>query len=282
MKIWVVGSLGLLGSALTRFLQKDLVATSKLECDITNPVSVEAFLNRNSDVTHIINASAFSLVDAAETKREEAFLVNAMGPYYLALAAKKRGLKFLHVSTDYVFKGDGNTAFCEGDVTGPVNYYGITKLEGESRVLEVLPDAVIVRISALFGAKGRNFVAQLQNLLLEKKELFLASDQFNSPTYVMDLCVVIERLIDQKGLYHFANKGMASKFDIAQVMVDCMLQKGLLSQAPVLHAVKSSYFSGYCLRPTFSVLNTEKISKKLGLTIRPWQEALSEYMLGEK
>lgn len=282
MKVWIVGSLGLLGSALTRFLQKDFVATSKLECDITNPDAIDVFLNQHADVTHIINASAFSLVDAAEVERNHAFLVNAMGPYYLAVAAKKRGLQFLHVSTDYVFNGDGNRALCENDSTDPVNYYGITKLEGEKRVLEILPEAVIIRISALFGSRGRNFVAQLQNLLSEKKELFLACDQFNSPTYVLDLCTVIEKLIDQKGIYHFANKGMASKFDIAQVMLGCMLQKGLLKQIPILHAVKSSYFSGYCLRPVFSVLNTDKISKQLNISIRPWQEALTEYMLEGK
>ena len=281
MKIWVVGSLGLLGSALTQFLQKDFVATSRLECDITNLEAIETFLNKHPEITHIVNASAYSMVDKAQLEKSQAFLVNAMGPYYLAIAAKKRNLRFLHVSTDYVFKGDGNVALCEEDLTDPVNYYGMTKLEGEKKVLETFPDAVILRVSALFGSKGRNFVAQLQNLLLEKKELFLASDQYNRPTYVQDLCFVIEKLLDEKGLYHFANQKMACKLDIAQYMTDLLLQKGILRQAPILHAVKSSYFPLCCPRPAFSVFNTDKISKKLNIAIRPWQEAMAEYILKE-
>lgn len=277
MKVWIIGSQGLLGDALVEFCPEKFIATSRLELDITNQGLIEKFLDDHSEITHIINASAFSLVDLAEKEKSKAFLVNAIAPMYLAKAAKKRDLFFIHISTDYVFDGRGRSPLNELDPVNPLNFYGLSKLEGEKNIQENYPRSLILRTSALFGRKGRNFVAHLMQMLTEKNEFFLTFDQLNSPTYAKDLANVIFKMINHSGLYHFANAGSASKYDIARLMADYMLGKGLIQKAPILHPVPSSYFPPFCERPMFTVFNTNQIQRHLG-EIRPWQEALKSFI----
>src|SRR3989338_4969726 len=183
MKLWVVGSNGLLGSSLLRKAPRS-IGSSKQEADVTSIQSLRAFVKKNPGITHIVNASAFSLVDLAEKNRESAYLVNAIGPENLGILAKEIGAKIVHISTDYVFPGDLDRPLCEEDFVCPVNYYGETKLEGEKRVLRVFPSVCIIRTASLFGKGGKNFVAKIFDLLREKEEIYLSADQTNSPTYV--------------------------------------------------------------------------------------------------
>ena len=158
MKIWVTGASGLLGSTIR---PKAHLATDRHEVDIANLESVRSFARNHPGITHIINCAAFSLVDLAETKKEEAFFSNAIGPENLAILAKEIKAQLIHISTDYVFQGDLHRPLTEADETFPCSYYGYTKLEGERRAMNALPSCCVIRTSWIFGKGGKNFVAAL-------------------------------------------------------------------------------------------------------------------------
>ena len=226
MKLWIVGVNGLLGSSLKNAVPIS-VGSSKTEADVTSLPSLRSFMNRHPGITHIINASAFSLVDLAEKQRESAYLVNAIGPENLGVIAREWGVKIIHISTDYVFPGNIDRPLHEQDLVSPVNYYGETKLEGEKRLLSVFPSGCILRTSSLFGKGGKNFVARIVDLIQEKEEIFLSDDQFNSPTYVEHFVEVVLKMRDQSGVYHFSNQGDASKYRFGKEIFNFAKAKSL-------------------------------------------------------
>jgi dTDP-4-dehydrorhamnose reductase len=278
MKVWVIGKHGLLGSALERLLGSDCVATSKEEASITDLNALFLFAKKHRGITHIINASAFSLVDLAENCREEAFLINALGPENIGHVAQEIGSSLIHISTDYVFAGDLKRPLLETDTPNPLNYYGYTKREGELRLLNVFPQACILRVSALFGIGGKNFVAKILQMLQEKEEIFLSNDQWNSPTFVEDLAFAILAILDRQGIYHFSNRGEASKFDFGMAICEYAKKRNIPILTKKCHPVPSSYFVSVCKRPVYSVFNTEKIEKILPTKIRSWKEALDSFL----
>lgn len=279
MKIWVSGAKGLVGSALCRRKELPIIATGK-ELDIADKKQVEAFLDENQDIDQIINCAAFSLVDQSETFREEAFRANALGPEVLAQAAKKRNVHFLHISTDYVFRGDVNRPLTEEDAANPCNYYGETKLEGERRVFLTNPQACVLRTSWVFGRGGKNFVASLLSNLQSVEEIRLINDQWGRPTYVEDLVQVILEMRGKTGLYQFANQGIATKFLFGCEMRDGLEKLGIFTK-PKLVSVPGHLFMSPCKRPKYSAFDTTKIEKELNIKIRSWKEALREFLCNQ-
>jgi dTDP-4-dehydrorhamnose reductase len=275
MTIWITGADGLLGSTLTS--QVKCVTSSKVEADITSKDSLRTFVKKHPGIEYIINASAFSLVDLAETCRKEAFLVNALGPENLGVIASEIGAKVVHISTDYVFPGNLRRPLNEQDETGPLNYYGETKLEGERRLFAVSPSACVIRTSSLFGDGGKNFVAKLFQKFWKNEEIILTNDQYNSPTFVEDLSSVIFQMLDQSGLYHFANQGVATKFAFGSAICDHAKNQGIHVNRPI--PVSSHMFPSCCQRPIYSVFDTSKIAKHLKSPIRTWEEALHSYLI---
>lgn len=271
MKLWVVGCDGLLGKSIPAE-----VRSTKLEADITNLHSLREFAKQHVGLTHIINASAYSLVDLAETNRTLAHQVNAVGPENLGRIANEIGAKVIHVSTDYVFPGTILRPLHEEDPVAPINYYGETKLEGEQRLVSIAPDSCVIRTSALFGTGGKSFITKLLQLFQEKDEIFLANDQINSPTLVDDLSGCILQMLDQSGTYHFSNQGQATKFDFGQAIFAFLKERNITVQTKILHSVPSSTFPSACKRPMYSVFDTSKIQKHL--KIRGWREALHHYL----
>lgn len=274
MTIWVTGSDGLLGSTLSANIK--CVASSKAEADISSKDSLRAFLKKHPGIKYIINASAFSLVDLAETRREEAFSVNALGPMNLGIIAKEIDAKVIHISTDYVFPGDLRSPLRELDQTCPINYYGETKLEGEKRLFSVLPSACVIRTSSLFGDGGKNFVAKLFQKFWKNEEILLANDQYNSPTFVEDLTSAILQMLGAEGLFHFANQGVATKFAFGSLICDYAKNQGTYFKRPI--SVPSHTFPSCCRRPVYSVFDTSKIAMHLKSPIRTWEEALQSYL----
>jgi dTDP-4-dehydrorhamnose reductase len=276
IKLWIVGSQGLLGSTLSTIAQ-DAVLSTKKDADIGNLSSLERFVDQNRGITHIINCSAYSQVDLAEKERDEAHRVNAIGPENLGKIGAKISAHVIHISTDYVFPGNEMRPLTEEDLVKPLNFYGKTKLEGEERLLNFLPSACVIRTSALFGKGGKNFVAKMVQMFKEKEEVLLTEDQWNSPTLAEDLSRAILEMLDQSGIYHFSNGGKASKFTFGSFMFAKILEK---KETLRLVSVPSRFFPSLCPRPIYSVFDTTKISKKLSFSIRSWEEALTTFLEG--
>lgn len=284
MKIWVLGAGGLLGSAFTKIakvLGIDCLTPSRSEVDVGDFVSLETFIEAHPKVTHIVNCSAFSLVDLAETKRQEAWLANALGPENLGKIANQVQAKIIHISTDYVFAGDLQRPVCEDDPILPLNYYGKTKREGEIRLLDMKSDACIIRTSSIFGFGGKNFASKLLNLFKTEKEILLSNDQWVRPTYAKDLSLAILKICHsfQGGIYHFANAGVATKFEFGCKMREILEQMQIPLTVQSLKEVPSSTFASPCKRPVFSVFDTAKIEKTFQIGIRSWEEALQEFLV---
>jgi len=278
MKLWVIGSRGLLGSALIAAAKIPCIGSSHREADISDLNSLRAFAKRDRGITHIVNCAAYSLVDLSETHREEAYLSNAIGPENLSILAKEIGAHLIHISTDYVFPGDLHRPLTEQDPVGPLNYYGKTKLEGEQRVLKAMPSACVVRVSWLFGPGGKNFVSKMLQLLQEQKEIRLTNDQWGRPTYAPDFAQVLLQMLGRSGLYQFANSGVASKYDFGLAMYRQALELGFPVVAEAIQSVPGSTFPSPCKRPVYSAFDTSKIERELNITARHWELALREFM----
>ena len=279
MTIWVPGAKGLLGTAFGEIALSPMLLTGK-EVDIGDCKAVLHFVKEHPEIDRIVNAAAFSLVDPAEVEREAAFRANALGPENLGLAAKEVGAHLVHISTDHVFWGDGKVPLKETDPVKPPNYYGETKLEGERKLLKVNADAAILRTSAIFGKGGRNFVAKLLEMLQSREEIQLTSDHWYRPTYVEDLVQVILKMRGMSGVYQYANRGEASKFTFGVAMRDEVEKLGLKVVTKRIVPVPGDAFPGLCKRPKYSVFDTTKIETAMQIAIRPWQEALREYLCG--
>lgn len=278
MKLWVVGADGLLGSALKKHAD---LATGKKEVDISDLEALRLFAQNHPGITHIINAAAFSLVDLAETNRELAFKANVLGPENLGRLAAEIRAQMVHVSTDYVFSGDVHRPLKEEDPTEPCNYYGWTKLEGEKRLLRTHPTACIVRTSWIFGFGGKNFVSKLLQLFLETdEEIQLTNDHWNRPTSASDLTSALLNLRNASGIFHFANEGIATKYEFGSAMREEAEALGFPITAKRIAAVPGSTFLSPAKRPVYSGFDTSKVEKYLGQPIRHWREALREYLKG--
>ena len=277
MKVWVTGSSGQVGHTLLSLLQSkgiDCFGTAHCQADIADERAVLSFAK---GVTHIINAAACSQVDFAEMNREVAYQANAIGPAVLASAAYALGIRFLHISTDYVFDGALGRPYREDDIPNPLNWYGMTKRAGELKVLELCPHACIVRTSWVFGGKGeRHYVAQVLDLVRQKKELCFVDDQIGRPTYALDLAEGLVLLLDASGIYHYSNQGELSKHAFAEAVWQWAKQNGRPVLCEQIVPIASSAFSAAARRPLYTPLDTEKIEQIL--PIRSWQEAFTAYL----
>ncbi len=266
MKLWILGKTGLLGKALAEACKEiDFVATTRQEADITNLDSLKKAFHEIQP-THIINCTAFNDVDGAENTPDLAFGVNSLGVENLG----KLGRKVIHISTDYVFDGTKKVPYVEEDPCNPLNIYGKSKREGEIRLLNVQPDALIIRTSWLFGKGGKNLISSLLHLLTSQKELKIAADQIGSPTYAPDLAHAILSLLNHTGIVHFANVGEASRLEIAQYFLKMAKEKQIPLSCQSLIPIKMHFPAQ---RPDYSALRTDKT-----LAPRSWQKAVEEYI----
>lgn len=275
MRVWVVGSAGMLGKGVcAHLLEKGIacVGTERTECDITDPAAVKCQAYAIKP-THIINCAAYTAVDLAESEPECARSVNACGPSLLAQVATALGARLIHISTDYVFDGNSASPLRESDRCSPVNTYGKTKHAGEKNVLIHAPRACIIRTSWLFGKGGKNFLSHLVQWLDENEEVRVVSDQINRPTYVPDLAEAIVNLLDAEGVYHFANGHPLSRYEMAR---DIMAHQATRCQR--LIPVALATFPCVAKRPLYTALDTTKVTAVLGYAPRSWKEILTDYL----
>ena len=280
MKVWVVGSNGMLGSTLCRLLtlkKIDYVGTGR-DVDITSLDAIDAFIEKNKSITHIVNCAAYTQVDKAEENESSAYAINVTGTHHLGLAARKHHLKMIHISTDYVFAGDATTPYDENSHCQPSGVYAQTKWLGEQKLLEVLDTACIIRTSWLFGLNGKNFVSTMLQLMQNRETIKVVADQMGRPTFCHDLADAIIGLLNHEGIYHFANAGATSWHTFATTIAEQSKQLGYPLMIKTIAPITTSEYPTPAKRPAYSVLNTNKIQNILNYKLRTWQESLFDYL----
>ena len=280
MVVLVTGAAGQLGQSL-QFIAHDyadckFIFASSQDLDITNQEKVNTFFNVNK-IDFCINTAAYTAVDKAETDIEKATSINVDGPKNLALACKKKNVKLIHVSTDFVFDGSSNIPYLETDVTNPLGVYGQTKLDGEIAVAQNMTDYFIIRTSWVYSQFGNNFMKTMLRLASERDSLSIVSDQVGSPTNAVDLAKAIMQIVTkiqhpkprtQFGIYNFSNEGNCSWYDFAVEIfkinnVDIDVQP-----------IPTEAFPTPAKRPKYSLLDKSKIKNTFGIIIKTWQESL--------
>ena len=278
---WLItGSSGQLGIVLTQELELrnlSYKACTSMDLDITQREKVlKTILSLSPEV--IVNCAAFTDVDGAEGNEQLALRINGDGPENLAIAAKECGAKFIHISTDYVFPGNGHTPWKVSDGVDPKTAYGRTKAEGEKLVILIYPErSLIVRTAWLYSAFGDNFVKKMTRLALNRiGEIRVVTDQIGQPTLANDLAKQIVNLglsNTRHGIYHLTNSGEATWFELAQEIFN-LAGADISRIVPVL----SSEYPRPAIRPLYSVLSHTDWADSSLPSLRSWQDALLEAM----
>jgi dTDP-4-dehydrorhamnose reductase len=277
--IAVIGAHGQLGSELLRLWGDRAAALTHADIEITDPVSIAAALD-TIEPQYVVNTAAYNLVDRAEQEPQAAFAVNALGPLHLARWCDDRGITLLHVSTDYVFGGDAGrmTPGTEADRPAPVSVYGCSKLAGEHLVAQACRRHFVVRTCGLYGSaidesKG-NFVRTMLRLADERDELRVVSDQHCTPSFTADVAGAIDALLatDEYGLYHVTSSGQTTWYELA-----CTIFK-LTGRDVRVQPITTAEFAAPAARPAWSVLDCSKLAATAGVTLRPWKDALADYL----
>ena len=281
MRLMLIGANGQLGSDLVKVLaDQELIPLTHADIGVTDAEQVQtALAHHEPDV--VINTAAFHQVDMCEKEVERAFQVNAYAPRLLALACRDHDAVLMHISTDYVFGGDATrtTPYVETDCPAPINVYGLSKLAGEHFIRYLWPRHFVVRTSGLYGiagssGKGGNFVEGRLKQAREGRSIRMVTDQVLAPTYTVDLARAIRRLIETEyyGLYHITNAGQCSWYEFtAKILELAGLQAELTPQTTAESGATAR-------RPAYSVLENAAL-KAIGLhDLRPWQEALADYL----
>lgn len=248
------------------------------DVDISDSGAVIDWFKSNSLYACIINTAAVTNVDYCESAECRAFEVNVLGPKYLAENVVRQGGTLLHVSTDYVFPGTDPSPRKENDPVCPINAYGRTKWAGEVFVRALCPKHFIVRTAWLYGLHGKNFVKTILKKARETGRISVVADQYGSPTYANDLAGAILQLAqtDQYGTYHCTNAGVCSWFELASTAVD--IADIPCEKEAITTEEYRRRFPQSARRPMYSALDNTKIAGVLGKPLRPWREALEEFI----
>jgi dTDP-4-dehydrorhamnose reductase len=243
------------------------------DLDLTDPEAVALDIHVN-DYDVIVNCAAYTNVDKAEDQPDIAELINAKAVGYLADAAKREGVALIHISTDYVFQGNGCVPCTEEQPTAPLGVYGRTKLAGEQAVVESGCTYVILRTAWLYSPYGNNFVKTMRRLTAERDQLKVVFDQVGTPTYAGDLAAVIYQMIEtgsyrsHPGIYHFSNEGICSWYDFTIAIRD------LFGHQCDVQPCHSEEFPSKVTRPHFSVLDKTKLKQTFGVSVPYWLDSL--------
>ena len=273
MRVFITGCKGQLGQSLQAILAGEVLCGADLpEYDITDAQAIrKAILDFAPDV--VIHAGAFTNVDACETDPDTAYRVNALGTHNVALACLECGAEMVHISTNEVFDGTQDAPYLEWDAPNPINTYGKTKWAGEQCVQWFLHKYYVVRTAWLYARGGNNFVAKIIRAADERGALNVVSDEFSSPTYAPDLAEAIVKLLRTRhyGVYHFINEGVCSRYEWAARILQ-LAGRGSVSVKPIL----ASEWKRASNPPRYAPLRNF-CGAALGITLRPWQEALAAY-----
>ncbi|KZL93701.1 dTDP-4-dehydrorhamnose reductase [Clostridium magnum] len=288
MKILITGCKGQLGSEIIHILQNGtceletipqeykyakIIGTDSKKLDITNLGLVREYMDKVRP-NIVINSAAYTNVDGCESNQNLAFKVNSLGARNLAIACEQIDAKFIHISTDYVFEGNGTIPYREYDIANPVSVYGKTKLLGENYVREFCSKYFIVRTAWLYGHNGNNFVKTIIKAAKEKGHLDVVDDQRGNPTNAEDLAFHILKLAltYEYGIYHCTGTGECTWYDFANTIVqytniDC-----------TINPITSDKINRVAKRPAFSSLDNMMLRCTVGDKMRAWEQALKGFI----
>ncbi len=277
MKVLITGGKGQIGSELRALLSPDfeVLALAKDELDISQGETIERVLQERRP-SLVVNAAAYTKVDACETERALAWRVNAEAPGYLAWACRERGIALLHLSTDYVFDGakDPAEAYSEDDPTNPLSFYGLSKLEGERQVLASGADALILRTAWVYGGTGANFLKAILRRALQGQALRVVNDQWGTPTWSFRIARQIRRLIEAEagGVFHVAAEGVATWYEVARTFFELMkLEVDLVPCTTAEYPTPAR-------RPANSRLAIRRLAAAGLSEMRDWREDLATFV----
>ena len=274
MHVLVTGANGQLGSEIRANADRKAryFFTDADVLDITQIDEIRSFVHQNH-IGLIVNCAAYTNVDKAEDDTAVAESINHTAVAHLATVCAEVSIPLIHISTDYVFGGNGNTPYTEADNTCPLGVYGRTKLAGEQAIQQAGIEHLIIRTAWLYSLQfGHNFVKTIQRLSRERNELKVVFDQVGSPTNAADLAEAILSIVCsdrfEGGVYHYSNEGVCSWYDFAKAIfelarIDCRVLP-----------IESSQYPTPAKRPHYSVLNKAKIKSVYGIHIPYWRDSL--------
>lgn len=280
MKVLLTGANGQVGRSLQARTPSDidLIALGSDKLNITSISSINsAFSEFQPDV--VINAAAYTAVDKAEVEEDDARAVNALGPKLLAQACKDNGAFFVHISTDYVFDGEGNLPYKETDPVNPINIYGKSKAEGEQAIIRIDMHYAIIRTSWVFSEYGKNFLKTMMQLGTERTRLNIVADQMGAPTYAGDIADAIYAIINNKDkfrqeIFHYTGDQITSWMDFAKYIFKIAYESGKLQNRVFVKGITSEEYPTASKRPKNSVLDCKKIKDLCDINASNWQAAV--------
>jgi len=284
LPILVIGAEGQLARALGRLKYIDghrIVCRGRPDADVTDPSALQRLFSACAPAV-VVNAAGYTAVDGAQREAASAFAVNAEGAERLARLCRDRQIPFVHVSTDYVFDGTGQTPYRETDPTAPLGVYGASKAAGEASIRRVHPRHVILRTAWLYSRDGHNFLNTMLRLDAERAEISVVDDQRGSPTWTGDvaaaIATILRRLLtnpteDLWGTYHLTSRGETTWLGFAAEIF--RLNAAAAQRTPRLKAITTQAFAAPAPRPAYSVLDTRKIEAAFGISLPPWQASVA-------
>lgn len=284
--ILVTGANGQLGRELqdleASYPQYQFQFVTRQQLPIDEEAAVNAYFDSNP-VDCCINCAAYTAVDKAESEQEKATAVNGYGTGYLAAACYARNASFIHISTDYVFDGNGHQPYPVDYPVHPVNAYGASKLLGEQLAVQQHPGSIIIRTSWVYSVHGANFVKTMMRLMNERPSLNVVEDQAGCPTYAADLARAILHIVPQLpvsqnteaatgSIYHYSNSGATNWYLFAKAIAENM------NSTCEVHPIPSSQYPTPAKRPAYSVMDCSKIVQQFGVSVPRWEESLQRCM----
>jgi dTDP-4-dehydrorhamnose reductase len=299
--ILLTGRTGQLGSELSRLLPKlgEVIAPERNELDLREPEKIREIM-RNAKPQVVVNAAAYTAVDAAETDEAAASIVNAEAPRLLALEAKKLGALLVHFSTDYVFDGSKTSPYLETDSPNPINSYGRTKLAGEEAIRNSGAAHLIFRTSWVYATHGKNFLRTILRLATEREELKIVADQAGAPTCAFDLAEATTKIVagiisapksdlacqQGTGTFHMTAAGQTTWYEFAKAILEeagrapqslswlTSATSGLPLVAGRVLPISTEEFRSPTSRPAYSILCNERLKQAFGVTLPDWRTQL--------
>lgn len=275
MKTLVLGASGQLGQCLKKVTENrsidSLIFPDEKDGNILDKALLETLFVQEKPA-FVINCAAYTAVDKAEDDVDLCRKVNKDGALNIAELCKAYGATLIHVSTDFVFEGNGHDLLKEDDAANPISIYGLTKLEGEQDVIATLPEHFILRTSWLYSEYGNNFVKAMLKFGAERDELNIIADQVGTPTYAIDLAGAILDIIEsgkkEYGVYHYSNEGVTSWYDFAMGVFD------ISGTTVKVNPIPTSQYPTRAVRPKFSVMDKTKVKTTFGIEIPYWRTSL--------
>jgi len=278
MRVLILGARGMLGKDLEPVLGSihQVLARDVEDFDITDPRRARKEIEKLRPQI-VINTAAYTDVDGCESKKDLAFSVNADGARNVAEACATIQARMIHLSTDYVFDGSSPTPYREEDLPNPLNVYGLSKLRGEQDIQKTLRNYLIIRTQWLYGRHGKNFVDTIIRLSEKQNELRMVNDQRGSPTFTQDLSWAIKQTLEKNitGTLHITNSGSCTWFELARQIFK---EKKPLPGGVRIIPISSAELPRPARRPENSALDCSRWESIIGQKMRPWKEALKEYL----